>query len=120
MLRRLVEKAIGRPSLRGVDLEAALKDCNAALKHATKASALYSKISDTRALVFLRLGDYEKSITDYDAAISINAKNAWSLYGRGIDKVREKKTAEEQADMDQAAAIWPQIAAEFKRRGIVP
>jgi len=29
--------------------------------------------------------DYEKSITDYDAAISINAKNAWSLYGRGID-----------------------------------
>ncbi len=107
-------------ALRGVDLEAALKDCNAALKHAPKASALYAKVADSRGLVFLRLGEYDKSIADYDASLKVNAKNSWSLYGRGIDKVRERKTAEGRADMDQAAVIWPKVADEFKRRGIVP
>ena len=107
-------------ALRGVDLEAARKDCDAALSRAAKTSAFYAKFADSRGLVLLRLGDYDRSITDYDASLKINAKNAWSLYGRGIDKVREKKTAEGQADMDHASTIWPQIAEEFKRRGIVP
>ena len=54
------------------------------------------------------------------AFYKINAKSAWSLYGRGIDKVREHNAAEGQSDMDQAIAIWPQIADEIKRRGITP
>jgi predicted aspartyl protease/tetratricopeptide (TPR) repeat protein len=107
-------------ALRGADLQAALKDCNAALKHAAKASAFYAKIADSRGLVFLRLGEYDKSVGDYDASLKINAKSAWSLYGRGVDKVREHRAAEGQADMDQAVVIWPQIADEFKRRGITP
>ncbi len=107
-------------ALRGVDLEAARKDCDAALSRAPKASAFYAKIADSRGLVLLRLGDYDKSIADYDASLKINAKNAWSLYGRGIDKMRKRRSAEGQADMDQAAAVWPQVAEEFKRRGIVP
>ena len=94
-------------ALRGVDLEAALKDCDAALRHAPKASAFYAQVADSRGLVFLRLGEFDKSIADYDASLKINAKNAWSLYGRGVDKVREHKTAEGQADMAQAMAIWP-------------
>jgi tetratricopeptide (TPR) repeat protein/predicted aspartyl protease len=107
-------------ALRGVDLEAALKDCNAALKHASKASALYAQVADSRGLVFLRLGDYEKSIGDYDASLKVNSKNSWSLYGRGIDKMHLKKSAEGQVDMDAAAKIRPQVAEEFERRGIVP
>jgi tetratricopeptide (TPR) repeat protein/predicted aspartyl protease len=107
-------------ALRGVDLEAARKDCDAALGRTARTSASYAKIADSRGLVFLRLGDYDKSIADYDASLKINAKNAWSLYGRGIDKVRKQRSAEGQADMNQAAAIWPQVAEEFKRRGIVP
>jgi predicted aspartyl protease/Tfp pilus assembly protein PilF len=107
-------------ALRGVELDAALKDCNAALRHAAKASSFYAEVADSRGLVFLRLGDYDKSIVDYDASIKIVAKNPWSFYGRGVDKMHEQKSAEGQSDLDQATAIWPQVADEFKRWGIVP
>jgi tetratricopeptide (TPR) repeat protein len=106
-------------ALRGVELDAALKDCNAALRHSTKASSFYAQVADSRGLVFLRLGDYDKSITDYDASLKVSEKNAWCLYGRGIDKLHEQKSAEGQSDLAQATAIWPQVADEFKRWGIV-
>jgi tetratricopeptide (TPR) repeat protein len=107
-------------ALEGEDLALALKDCNGALKRADKSSVFYAKVSDSRGLVFLRMGDYDKSIADYDASLKINAKNASSLYGRGIDKLRKQKTSEGDADIAQATAMGPQVVEEFKRRGIVP
>jgi tetratricopeptide (TPR) repeat protein len=120
---RLPEALNGRcwaKALRGVDLEGALKDCSTALKRAKSASPFYAKVADSRGLVLLRLGQYDKSIADYDASLKISSKNAWSLYGRGVDKMRRQRAAEGQADMDQAVAIWARVADEFKRRGIVP
>ena len=107
-------------ALRGVDLERALKDCNAALKRAKSASPFYAQVADSRGLVLLRLGEYDKSIADYGASLKINANNAWSLYGRGVDEIRKQRAADGQADMERAVAIRPQIADEFQRRGIVP
>lgn len=107
-------------ALRGVDLEGALQDCNAALRHATKSSSFYANVTNSRGLVFLRLGDYDKSIADYDVSLKINAKDPWSLYGRGIDKIHKQRSAEGQSDLDQAITIWPQVADEFKRWGIAP
>jgi tetratricopeptide (TPR) repeat protein len=77
------------------------------------------QVADSRGLLYLRLGDYDKSIADYDASLKIAAKNPWSLYGRGIDKMRKQKSAESQSDLDRAITIWPQVADEFKRWGIV-
>jgi tetratricopeptide (TPR) repeat protein/predicted aspartyl protease len=107
-------------ALQGADLPLALKDCNAALRRADKSSPFYAEVADSRGLVFLRMGDYDKSIADYDASLKIIAKNAWSLYGRGIDKLRKQKTSDGEADIAQATAVWPRIVEEFKRRGIVP
>jgi tetratricopeptide (TPR) repeat protein len=107
-------------ALLGVDLALALKDCDAALKRAAKGSPLYMKVSDSRGLVLLRMAEYDKSIVDYDASLKINPKSAWSLYGRGIDKLRKRKVSEGESDIAQATAIWPQVADEFKRRGIAP
>jgi len=107
-------------ALAGVDLALALKDCNAALKHADKSSPLYARIADSRGLVLLRMGDYDKSISDYDAALKLSPQDAWSWYGRGIDKLRKQKTSEGEADIAQATAIWPKIADEFTRHGIAP
>jgi tetratricopeptide (TPR) repeat protein/predicted aspartyl protease len=107
-------------ALEGTDLELALKDCNSALRRAAKASAFYARVSDSRGLVFLRMAEYEKSIADYDASLKINSKNAWSLYGRGIDRQRMHKNAEADADIAGATAVWPGVAEEFERRGIVP
>ena len=61
-----------------------------------------------------------KSIADYNASLKIVAKNPWSLYGRGIDEMHKQKSVEGQSDLDQATAIWPQVADEFKRWGIIP
>ena len=107
-------------ALLGVDLALALRDCDAALKRAAKGSPLYKRVSDSRGLVLLRMGEYDKSIADYDASLKIDPKNAWSLYGRGVDKLRKRETSEGEGDIAQATAIWPQVADEFKRRGITP
>jgi tetratricopeptide (TPR) repeat protein len=107
-------------AIEGTDLALALKDCNAALKRAEKSSPFFARVADSRGLVFLRMGEYDKSIADYDASLKINAKNAWSLYGRGIDKLRKQRTSDGEADIAQATAVWAKVAEEFKRRGIVP
>jgi tetratricopeptide (TPR) repeat protein/predicted aspartyl protease len=107
-------------ALAGSDLSLALKDCDAALKRAGKRSHFYAKVLDSRALVFLRLGDYAKSIADYDAAIAIVPKKAWSWYGRGIDKLRQRQAAAGEADIAQAKSLSPTIAEKFAHYGILP
>jgi tetratricopeptide (TPR) repeat protein/predicted aspartyl protease len=120
---RMPEALTGRCWVRAVqgrDLDKALSDCNAALKRSAKASPLNARILDSRGLVRLRLGDYDKSLADYDASLKIRPKDASALYGRGIDELRKKKPAEGEADMAAAVNIQPKIADEFGRRGITP
>jgi tetratricopeptide (TPR) repeat protein/predicted aspartyl protease len=107
-------------ALGGIDLQRALEDCNQALKHAAKSSPLYAETADSRGLVWLRLGDYDKSIADYDASLKITPRDAWSLYGRGIDKMRAKKTSEGEADIAQAKTISADIGDSFGKYGILP
>ena len=107
-------------ALGDMELQRAVKDCDAALKHATKASPFYAEVSATRGLLLFRLGDYDKSIADYDASLKITPKNPSALYGRGIDKVRMQKAPEGQADIAQAIVLSPEIAESFSRRGITP
>ena len=107
-------------SLTGADLALALKDCNAALKRALKSSPVYAGVASTRGIVLLRLGEYDKSIADFDASLKINPKNAWAWYGRGIDKLRRQRTADGEADIAQATNLRAKVADEFKRQGIVP
>jgi tetratricopeptide (TPR) repeat protein len=107
-------------ALTGMDLALALRDCNAALKRSDKSSPLFARAANSRGLVFLRMGNYDKSWSDYDAALKTNPKDAWSWYGRGIDKLRMHKTSEGEADIAQAKALWPKVADEFDRRGIAP
>jgi tetratricopeptide (TPR) repeat protein len=107
-------------ALQGQALPLALKDCNSAERSVQKSNPEFAKILDSRALVLLRMGNYEKSIADYDASLKINPKNPWGWYGRGIDEMRQHKASEGQADLARAAALWPQVGEEFTRRGITP
>jgi tetratricopeptide (TPR) repeat protein/predicted aspartyl protease len=107
-------------ALAGSDLPLALTDCNAALKRATKGSVFYAQVADSRGLVFLRLGDYAKSIADYDVAIASEPKTAWSWYGRGIAKLRQQQTAAGDADIAQAKSLEPAIAERAGHYGIAP
>jgi tetratricopeptide (TPR) repeat protein len=107
-------------ALLGQELSAALSDCNTALKLTAKHSPISASVLSSRGLVRLRLGDYDKSIADYDDALKLAPKNAWSLYGRGVAEMRRKRAAEAQADIAAAMAIRAPVADEFKRRGIIP
>ncbi|HEX4151666.1 MAG TPA: aspartyl protease family protein [Steroidobacteraceae bacterium] len=107
-------------ALEGTELPLALKDCTAARSRAEKGSALLAKVQDSRGLVLLRMGDYDRSVADYDASLKIEPRNAWSLYGRGIDELRQHKVAESDADIAKAESVWPQVADAFRRHGITP
>jgi tetratricopeptide (TPR) repeat protein len=99
----------------GKDLPQALSDCNASLRQ-TKAANTY----DSRGLVQLRLGAYDKAIADYDAALALQPKTAWSLYGRGVAKIRTGHAAEGQADIAAATAINAELPALAKAAGVTP
>jgi hypothetical protein len=103
-----------------VELQRALVDCNAALKHAAKGSPFYAEVMGARGFVFLRMGDYDKSIADFDASLKVIPKDASFLYCRGIDKLWKQKTSEGQADIAQARAISSEVADNFSRYGISP
>ena len=107
-------------ALQEQELAKALADCNRAFSLSAKASPSSAAVLDSRGLVRLRMGDYDKAIADYDESLKIAPKRAWPLYGRGVAKMRKKKTEEGEADIAAAAKVWPKIADEFNRRGITP
>ena len=47
-----------------------------------------ARVVDTRGFVYLKLGQTDNAIKDYDAALKLDLKLAGSLYGRGIAKTR--------------------------------
>lgn len=98
----------------GVALESALADCTLALKKAPKSGA----ILDSQAFVFLRLGRFQESITAYDAAIELRPKQAASLYGRGLAKLRLGKAAEGEADIAAARTASNHVEEEFVGYGV--
>jgi tetratricopeptide (TPR) repeat protein len=120
---RLALAFVGRcraRTLGDLELQRAMKDCDSALKHAEKDSPFYAEVSAARGLLLFRLGDYDKSISDYDASLKITPKNASALYGRGIDKLRKQKVPEGEADIAQAIMLSPKIAESFNLLGIAP
>jgi tetratricopeptide (TPR) repeat protein len=120
---KMIDALYGRcwlRALRGEDLSKALDDCNAAYRRSDKSNPANARILDSRGLVRLRLGDYDKAIADYGDSLKLAPNNAGSLYGRGVAKIRKKKIAEGQADIDKAMSLSPTVADEFKARGIAP
>ena len=107
-------------ALVGSDLSHALDDCNRALTHAITFSPLYADVAYSRGLVWLRLGHYDKSISDFNASLSARPLDPWSLYGRGIGKIRAKKVSEGEADIAQAKGLSADIGDSFGRYGILP
>jgi tetratricopeptide (TPR) repeat protein/predicted aspartyl protease len=102
----------------GQDLAAALKDCTDAVNHSDPKSN--AAILDGRALVRLRLGDYDKAISDYDAALKAEPNKAWTYYGRGLAKLKKNQRAQGEADIAEAVKIAPRVADEYQRLGLAP
>jgi tetratricopeptide (TPR) repeat protein len=70
--------------------------------------------------VLLRLGRFDEAIKQYDAAIRAQPKDPWSLYGRGLAKLKKGEVPEGQADLQAATAIESNIASVTKSFGLAP
>jgi len=67
----------------------------------------------------LRLGDLDGAIADYDAALRARPDLAWSIYGRGIARLRKGREADGVRDLAAARAIDPSIGERFAAIGIL-
>lgn len=132
------EQAVGlgaRCSLRAAanqDLREALKDCDAALNvrqyapEQTGTLITDSQIGedpvvlDSRALVYLRLGNLNDAIHDYASALQINPGMPTSLYGRGVAELRLGEKTQGQADLAAAEKLDTGVAQRFAKMGVAP
>jgi len=65
--------------------------------------------------VHLRRQEWQAAINDYTAALSLNPKLAWSLYGRGVALTRLGKSDDGAADIKAAFALSPKLSDDVKR-----
>jgi len=99
----------------GHELDKALEDCDKYMR-LNPGVAAYA----TRGFLYLRLGRDSDAIADFDTALEKNPKLSWSLYGRGIAKLRRGNAAEGNADITAANAINAKIAKTFADMGLIP
>jgi len=115
-----------------LELENALRSCNEALRMAPGASSVH----DSRGLVYLRLGQFDKAVADYDVSltgperrVALFRANTWdqtvsmrayALIGRGIAKSRLGDAEGSKADIVAAEQEREGISAEFAVYGLKP
>jgi len=100
----------------GKQLKEAIEDCDKAAELSPK----IPQIPAYRALAYFKLGQFDKAIADYDAALAMakDPSQADWLYGRGVTKLKKGDTAGGNADIASAKAIKADIAEEEAKYGI--
>jgi uncharacterized RDD family membrane protein YckC len=96
-------------------LDGALEDCDQSLRLRHSAPTL-----DSRGLVLLKMKRYDESIASYDAALALDPKLPYSLYGRGLGRAAKGDKAGSDADIQAAEKISPLIGNEFRKFGLEP
>ena len=100
----------------GKQLQEAVDDC-------TKAGSLAPKIPQIlayRGFAYLKLGQLDKALADYDAAFALtkSADHADWLYVRGVAKLKKGDATGGNADIASAKAMKSDIAEEYATYGI--
>lgn len=100
-------------ALLGVDLDKALADCDRAIDVSPNPAYL-----DSRGWVQLRLGRHKKALADFDASLALRPGSAWSLYGRGLTKLRLGLAPQGEADLAAARLLQPDIDLKVSHVGM--
>jgi tetratricopeptide (TPR) repeat protein len=59
--------------------------------------------------------DYGRALADFEAALKIDPKLAYPLYGRGMVRLRQGDVAKGNADIAAATKAQPDIASQFEK-----
>ena len=73
-----------------------------------------------RGLVRLRLGQFDRSIADFNAALKLSPQNPRALYGRGLAELKTGEAAQGAADIAAARKLDPGLAKQAERLGLAP
>lgn len=98
----------------GKDLDGALADSDKALELMPN----NPDVHETRAFVYLKMGEAEIAIREFDASLEIKPDQALSLYGRGLARLKAGHAREGAADKASALALDPAIARQFSGYGL--
>jgi tetratricopeptide (TPR) repeat protein len=102
-------------ALWGREYDLALADCGKAITLRPHANPFAS-----RAFVYLRSGKFAEAISDGDAALKFDGKDADALFVRGAAKRKLGDAAGGDADIAAAKAIDPKIADTYAGYGVTP
>ena len=94
-------------------LKQALADCNEALRRMPASAGT----RETRGFIYLKMTHFDAAVSDFDAALAIDPKLAFALYGRGLAKLKNEDATGE-IDLERAKALQADIAEEYQRYGI--
>ena len=96
------------------DLDKALGDCNAAVR-AIPGNASFL---DSRAFIHLRQKDDRAALADFDAALAIDPKRPWALYGRSLAETHLGMTTEAARDRALAVGLDKRMSERIKKYAI--
>lgn len=102
-------------ALIGEDLPQALSDCNAAVRDRMGMAFPL----ESRGLVYLRMRNWDRAITDLSKVLSAEPDNAWALYARGLARIGKGATAEGDRDIAAARAVSARTVATAVAHGFV-
>ncbi len=95
-------------------LKQALEDCDEALRLRPNDPYAF----DSRGLVYLKMGDFDKAIANYDQSIVLGGERAGSLYGRGIAKLKKGDAEGGNKDITLATKKRPDVVEVYRGYGV--
>lgn len=101
-------------AITGRDMTQALADSDMALK----LMPTNLEVRDTRAFIYLKLGEPTQALKEYNDALDIDPNRAISLYGRGLAKIKAGDPAGGKADQAAAETLYPEVAQQFSMYGL--
>lgn len=97
----------------------ASEDTLALCVEAVESSDFSAPALDSRAMAYFRLGQYDKALRDFDAALAAAPGLAEPRYMRGITRLAMGER-EGRRDIEEALAMKPSLERQYKAYGIEP
>ncbi len=99
---------------RGIDLQAALKDCTRSIELASQPAGPL----DSRGMVYFRMGRLAEALADFEAALEASPGQAGSLFMRGVIRAQLGQKERARADIGGARRLSPGIDRQYGAWGI--
>jgi tetratricopeptide (TPR) repeat protein len=115
-LREDLTNRCRRRAFAGLELDAALRDCDAAIQISDSDVAA----RQARGIVEFRQASWQAALADFDAVLTNHPNAAGSLFMKGVVERRMGNAAAGNTDLAAATAIEAHLPTAFAQFGIVP